>query len=226
MNKARITTFSLLLVVNLLTINYLPAIAESAKDEKSAKEEKTSEEEKVPDYVMDTSKIGESENGYIRSEQLLELGNPTAGSLSIEGEQSLRQGGLNGALTVLQRAVEMAPLDMDNRILYAQTLEKKLMMEKDKKDPKLFNFIVKQWYFVYKKAEFLDQSMLGLNHVMQLTGSRPKRFENARKFFARVLIPEDGSVKVALGGEKMNQSKAHLHKDISEDPDKDFMQAK
>ncbi len=172
------------------------------------------EEEKTPDYIMDTSSIGNSENGYIRSEQLLELGSPTPSALSIEGEQSLRQGSIDRALTVLQRSVEMAPLDIDSRILYAQTLEKKLMMEKDKKDPKLFNFCIKQWYCVYKKAEFLDQTMLGLSHVVELTGTQPKRFENAQKFFARVLLPEDGSVKVVIGGNnKPKISKKKVDKD-------------
>jgi len=157
---------------------------------------------KDPDFIMDTSGIGKSENGYIHSDQLLELGTPTANALRMEGENSMRTSDLNRAITLLQRSVEMAPLDMDGRMLYAEALQKKLLMEKDKKNPILYNFIIKQWFFVYKKAEFLDQKVQGLSHVMDLTGARPKRFESDQKFLRRVLMPEDGSVKVALGGKR------------------------
>ena len=182
-------------------------------------------EEKDPDYIMDTSKIGNTDNGYVRSEQFLELGSPTPSALSMEGAQSLRSGSIDRALTVLQRAVEMAPLDLDNRILYAETLEKKLMS-----DPKLFNFIVKQWFFIYQKAEFYDHKYAALNHLVDLTGTQPKRFENAQKFLARVILPTDGSVKVAMGGPKVsdakkNSKKAKIDKN-NIDPDADIRHGK
>jgi len=110
-------------------------------------------------------------------------------------------GNLDRALTVLQRSVEMAPLDMDGRILYAEALEKKLLKQEEK-DPILYNFLVKQWLFVYKKSEFADQAMQGLQHLTSLTGTQPKRFESIPKFLVRVLLPEDGSTKVALGGNR------------------------
>ncbi len=183
---------SLLIIAGVRGNNCLPAAAKDKGD---------------PDYIMDTSAIGQAENGYIRSEQLLELGSPTPGSLSLEGEQSLKEGSIDRALTVLQRSVEMAPLDMDARILYAQTLEKKLMKQMDKKSPSLYNFTVKQWYFVFQKSEYLDQKMQGLNGVHMLTGTQPKMFEKPHKFLARVLIPEDGSVKVVIGGKRPPQAK-------------------
>jgi hypothetical protein len=189
MNKTGIIVFSFLLTIGGIGSSYVPIFAA---------EQKSPEEQKTPDYIMDTSDIGNSDNGVLRSEQLLELGSVTPGALSIEGEQSLRQGSLNRALTVLQRSVELAPLDMDVRILYAQTLEKKLAMQKDKRDPKLFNFLVKQWLFVYNKAEFYDQKMLGLNAVFTLTGTKPKRWENNTKFLARVLRDENNKPKVAV----------------------------
>lgn len=153
---------------------------------------------KSEDYIMDTSGVGKT-TGTISSDQFLELGVSSPNALRLEGEQSLRMGNLDRAITVLQRSVEMAPLDMDGRILYAEALEKKLIKQKEK-DPSLYNFLAKQWLFVYKKSEFPDQAMQGLQHLISLTGTQPKRREKPEKFLARILLPEDGSVKVALGG--------------------------
>lgn len=153
------------------------------------------------DYIMDTSEIGRSHNGVVSSEQFLELGMRTPNALRLEGENSLRLGNLDRAITVLQRSVEMAPLDMDGRILYAQALEQKLISQRER-DPSLFNFLIKQWFFVAKKAEFPDQSIQGRSHLMNLTGVAPKLFESDKKYLSRVLLPEDGSTKVALGKKK------------------------
>lgn len=182
------------------------------------------DKDKDPDYIMDTSKIGEQdeETGCVRSDQLLELGDVTPSALTMEGEQALKRGNLTRALTVLQRAVELAPMDVDSRIAYAQALEKMLFMQKEKKDPKLYNFIIKQWFYVFQKADYLDQKMLGLTHVQQLTGELPKRFEKPQKFLARILIPEDGSVAVVIGGTNPNKKK--IAKNL--DPDKDFKNEK
>ncbi len=150
------------------------------------------------DYIMDTSGIGKSHNGVISSDQFLELGTNTPNALRLEGEQSMRMGHLDRAVMVLQRSVEMAPGDIDGRIMYATALEQKLVGQKER-DPALFNFCIKQWLFVAKKAEFPDQQMQGRSHIYNLTGSLPKMWEQDRKFLVRVMLPEDGSVKVALG---------------------------
>jgi hypothetical protein len=150
------------------------------------------------DWIKDTSDIGRSNNGVIRSDQFLELGVASASCLQLEGEASLRQGNLDRAITVLQKSVEQAPLDMDKRILYAGALEKKLMMQ-EKRDPRLFNFIVKQWLFVVKKSEFVDQSAQGRGHLMNLVGRAPRMWEKPSKYLAQVLIPEDDSQEVVLG---------------------------
>lgn len=154
--------------------------------------------EKGDDWIKDTSQIGKS-NGVIMSNQLLELGMFTGSTLRIQGEQALRLGDTDRAITVLQRSIEMEPLDMDGRILYASALEKKLLAQKER-DPKLYNFVIKQWYFVSEKAEFADQKFQAIGHIQNLTGTLPKWYERKGKFLKRVLIPEDGSVKVAIGG--------------------------
>jgi hypothetical protein len=150
------------------------------------------------DFEVDTSSIGRDNHGVITSDQFLELGVPSANSLRIEGEQAMKLGNNERAIMVLQRSVELAPRDIDGRILYSEALEKKLIRQKSR-DPKLYNFLIKQWLFVAKMSEFADQGQQGYNHLFKLTGTVPKRWEKERKYLTRVLIPEDGSVKVTLG---------------------------
>lgn len=152
------------------------------------------------DWEVDTSGIGRQNNGVVYSGQILELGVPMASGLRVEGETYLRQGKLDQAIVVLQRAVEMAPGDVENRIQYATALERKLFRQpRDSRDPKLFNFIVKNWLCVAESAEFADEIMEGYNHLTKLTGSAPKKREKEKKFLQRVLFPEDGSVPVVIG---------------------------
>jgi hypothetical protein len=174
-----------------------------------------SKEKEDDDFIVDTSDVGHVDTGTVRSEQFLELGDPTSGALSLEGEKTLKHGNLDRAIMVLQRSVEMSPMDMDARVLYAEALEKKISKQKEK-DPKLFNFLVKQWLYVYKTADFYDQTMQGLSHLTSLTGTQPKRFENEKKFLARVLLPEDGSVKVALKAAEPASKKKKVAKDDEE----------
>jgi hypothetical protein len=170
-----------------------PTLAQANYDEEGPKEE---EDRK---WIKDTSGIGKSRNGVVRNDQFLELGVGTPSCLQLEGESLLRTGNLEQALTVLQRSVEMAPLDMDKRILYAEALEKYLIRQKPKRDPRLYNFLIKQWVFVSKKAEYADQIAIARGHLGNLTGKMPGRFEKPDKFLAKVLIPEDGSIQVTIG---------------------------
>lgn len=146
--------------------------------------------EETPNWIMDTSGVGEDRDGVVTSNQFLELGSATPSCLQLEGEAAMRLGDLDRALQVLQRSVELAPLDMDKRILYSQALEKKLSQAK-KRDPKLYNYLVKQWLFIMKKAEFPDQKLQAGSHLIQLTGRPPKMWEKPQKYLQAVLIPED-----------------------------------
>jgi len=170
-------------------------------------------------YTVDTSDIGKSHNGVVSSDQFLELGMAGANALRVEGENSLRMGHLDRAIMVLQRAVEMAPLDMDGRILYSSALEKKLIGQKPR-DPALFNYVVKQWLYIFKKAEFPDQKLTGRMHLMNMTGVSPGMMEREPRYLAKVLLPEDGSVKVALG--KKRPAAAPAKKPVTEPSEKDF----
>jgi hypothetical protein len=148
----------------------------------------------------------------VSSDRLLELGTQTPEALRLEGEQSMRNGNYDKAISLLKKSVELSPSDMDGRLLCAEAMEKKLLKQQDK-DPVLFNALVKQWYVVAKKANFLDQQMQGRSHLTMLTGSAPGRFDTEKRFLSRVLIPEDGSVKVALSNKMTNKNLASTGKD-------------
>ena len=169
-------------------------------------------------WVMDTSEIGKSKNGVIRNDQILEMGMPTASALQLEGESSMRMGQIDRAILALQRSIELAPMDPDKRLLYAEALEKKLMSQKSKdRDPRFFNFVVKQWLYIFQKADFPDQKMQAGGHLVTLTGAAPRLLERAQKYLARVLLPEDGSQPVVLGGERTGKKKIASKKTADED---------
>lgn len=148
------------------------------------------------DFSQDTTPISHSEQGLVSSDQILDIGTSTSSALRLEGEQSMRFNNIERAILVLGKSVEMSPADMDGRILFAEALEKKLMRQKTQ-DPQLRNLVVKQWLYISKKADFMDQKLQGTKHLSNLTGQRPRRFETEDRFLSRVLVPEDGAQKVA-----------------------------
>jgi len=148
------------------------------------------------DPMMDTTKDGHHDPSVVSSDQMLDLGTSTSSALRLEGEQSMRFNNIERAIMVLQKAVEMSPGDMDGHILYAEALEKKLNKQKDR-DPSLYNFVVKQWLYVSKRADFLDQAMQGSAHLLKLTGQKPHRFEREGHYLSRVLLPGHEANQVA-----------------------------
>jgi hypothetical protein len=157
-------------------------------------------------FFVDTTAVNKGSLGAVSSDQLLELGTSTADSLRMSGEQYLRMGDVDKAIVALQKSVEMSPSDMDGRILYATALEKKLKSQEDR-DPQLYNFLVKQWLYVQKKADFLNQNAQGAAHLVALTGTSPRRYESRDRFLSRVLVPVDPDARLALNKRKFTAAK-------------------
>jgi hypothetical protein len=157
-------------------------------------------------FFEDSTAVSKSNLGAVTSDQLLELGTPTADSLRMSGEQYMRMGNVDKAIVALQKSVEMSPSDMDGRILYATALEKKLKSQADR-DPQLYNFLVKQWLYVLKKADYLNQNEQGQAHLVALTGTSPRRYESRERFLSRVMIPEDPDARLALNKRKFTAAK-------------------
>jgi len=77
----------------------------------------------------------------------------------------------------------------------------KKFAERRGQDNSLYNFLVKQWLYIYKHSDFNDQQMQALNNIVALTQTKPKKFESERKFLGRVMRPEDANsdfAKLAL----------------------------
>ncbi|MDR3616655.1 MAG: hypothetical protein P4L53_24050 [Candidatus Obscuribacterales bacterium] len=148
-----------------------------------------------------TSAPAAQSSGQVQDDQFLELNTPSSEGMRLEGEQAMRYGNYDRAIAVLKKSVQMSPTDMDGRILFAEALEKKLLKQQVK-DPALYNSVMKQWLIVSKNGNFMDQKMQGRAHLQSLAGTAPKHFESDAKFLSRILIPEDGSVKVALNGNR------------------------
>ncbi len=151
--------------------------------------------------LLASAPTGSQSSGQVQDDQLLELNTPSSEGMRLEGEQAMRYGNYDKAITVLKKSVQMSPSDMDGRILLAEALEKKLLKQQVK-DPALYNSVMKQWLIVSKNGNFMDQKMQGRAHLQSLAGTAPKHFESDTKFLSRILIPEDGSVKVALNGNR------------------------
>jgi tetratricopeptide (TPR) repeat protein len=142
----------------------------------------------------------------IGSDQLLDLGSPTSDGLSLEGDQALRTGDTKTAIKDLEKALQMDPKNIQARSRYAEALEQKLRKQKHP-DPKLYNFVIKQWVHVCKDSMYddSDEKQRGHNHLEALCGKAPKIYEPSKHFLDKNLLPEDGSVKVSFTDEKQPQ---------------------
>jgi len=108
----------------------------------------------------------------------------------MEGEQLIRVNNIDKAVTVLAKSVEMSPADMDGRILYAEALEKKLARQTTR-DAQLHNMAIKQWLYIAKKGDYMDQKVQGLKHLSNICGTKPRMLETEERFLSRVLMPEE-----------------------------------
>lgn len=144
-------------------------------------------------FSQDTTPIVHGEQSLVTSDQMLDISTSNSSALRMEGEQLIRVNKIDKAVNVLAKSVEMSPADMDGRILYAEALEKKLAQQTTK-NPQLYNLAIKQWLYIAKKGDYMDQKVQGLKHLSNICGSKPRMLETEDRFLARVLKPEDQQV--------------------------------
>jgi hypothetical protein len=155
------------------------------------------------DFSADTTPIVHKEQAPVSSDQMLDISTSDSSALRMEGEQLIRVNKIDKAIAVLGKSVEMSPGDMDGRILYAEALEKKLARETTH-NPQLFNATVRQWLYIAKRGDYMDQKVQGLKHLATICGTKPRMLETEDRFLARVLKPEDSNQQVAAGGKTAN----------------------
>jgi hypothetical protein len=149
------------------------------------------------DFSQDTTPIVHAEQAPVSSDQILDISTSSSSALRMEGEQLIRVNKLDKAISVLAKSVEMSPEDMDGRILYAEAMEKKLAHQTPK-DPQLHNLAVRQWLYIAKKGQYMDQKVQGMKHLSNICGTKPRMLETEDRFLARVLMPEENQ-QVANG---------------------------
>ncbi|MBY0359299.1 MAG: hypothetical protein K2W82_14960 [Candidatus Obscuribacterales bacterium] len=121
--------------------------------------------------------------------ELLTKSSRNGRQLRAHADLNLRNGNIDQAIKLLEQAIELDAFDLDNRHAYAEALEKKLAKEKTR-DPHLYNLCVKQWFYLYKNTDFMEDSSLASRHLKDLTGLAPKVFYSAKSYLAKVLLPE------------------------------------
>ena len=109
----------------------------------------------------------------------------------------LKQGEADAAIKLVERAIEMQPEDLDGRQTYAQALENKVMAQTEP-DSHLFNQCLRQWYFIYKKAEYSELVKLAAGHLQELTGKSPYIWPGAKMYLSRVMLPEAAGSRADL----------------------------
>lgn len=111
-------------------------------------------------------------------------------SMRTHAAAMLKDGKIDAAMKLIEQTLELTPDDNVARQIFADALEQKLK-DQSKRDPRLFNLCVKQWYYLYKNAEYPDMVQVAGNHLRDLTGKSPYVWPTAKMYLGRVLMPED-----------------------------------
>ena len=142
------------------------------------------------DYELNTASKIDNEYGTLDTLSPQNIKNHAA--------KHLKQGHYDTAIKLIETSLEKEPCDNDARQIYADALEGKLK-SMDKKDPTIFNRCVKQWYYLYKNAEYSEITTSAGNHLRELTGKSPYIWPTARMYFKHVLMPEVNGTDLSVG---------------------------
>jgi len=133
------------------------------------------------------SKDAEDTNG-------IDVRNPS--ELRTHASSYLKDGDVENAIILVEKAIELQPEDTDGRQIYADALEQKLKAQTER-DPHTFNQCIKQWYFLFKNAEYPEMANLAAKHLKDLSGKSPYIWPTAKMYLTRVLMSEQGATESA-----------------------------
>jgi tetratricopeptide (TPR) repeat protein len=134
-------------------------------------------------------------------------------ALLFQVEYAMKTGNYKEALPIIKRALEQNDDDMDLHVIYAKALEQEFKAQ-DKRDPKLFNKLVKEWLIVMREERgpekglyfhgFAtpygmsfgdeDHALLAAAHLKKLTGTVPRNGQSDKNYLKHVLKPVDTEV--------------------------------
>ena len=167
------------------------------------------EDEMQPDGASDSesSKL----QSTVPNETALELGRVSGDTLMTQAELSLRSRNFDKAIQFARRSIQENGDDSDLHRIYAEALEGKLQLQKEK-DPSLFRECVEEWLSVMRSGHGEERGLnvggvggigdffykddehyiLGRRHLLGLTGTIPKAWETNSRYMKRVLKPKPG----------------------------------
>jgi hypothetical protein len=154
------------------------------------------------------------------NENMLELGRVSGDTLMTQAELSLRSRNFDKAIQFARRSIQENGDDSDLHRIYAEALEGKLELQKEK-DPSLFRECIEEWLSVMRSGNGEERGLnvkgvggigdffykddehyiIARSHLIRLTGAMPRAWETNNRYLKRVLKPKPG-VKGALLDEK------------------------
>lgn len=137
-----------------------------------------------------STKESRSRNNMVVPTALLTKGSNNSRQLRAHADLYIKRGNIDESLKLLEQAMEINPSDSDTRLAYAIALEKKVLGQSPK-DPHTYNLCIKQWLYLYKSAEFLEDNQMAANHLKGLCGEAPKRLQTAKAYLASVMLPDE-----------------------------------
>ncbi len=134
----------------------------------------------------------------------LNVSNPV--SLKTHADAHLKAGHISTAIKLIEKSLALQSEDTDARQIYADALEQKVKTDAVR-DPHTFNLCIKQWYFLYKNAEYPGIQSTAVSHLKELTGKSPYVWPTARMYFARVLMsePKEGEAPTSVASDEPPQ---------------------
>jgi len=155
----------------------------------------------------------------IPNDNALELGRVSGDTLMTQAELCLRSRNFDKAIQFSRRSIQENGDDADLHRIYAESLEGKLQLQKEK-DPTLYRECVEEWLSVMRSGNGEERGLnvggvggigdffykdderyiLARHHLLALTGVLPKAWETNGHYMKRVLKPKPG-VKATLMGD-------------------------
>ncbi len=178
----------------------------------------------MPATAQDSSGVGYYSSGYrpIQNEDFLGLAHNTPETYLFRAEVAINHQQWGQAVKFLRKSMKGNDDDIDTHKYLAICLEKQMDEESDR-DPGKFKECVKEWLIVLRNTKGAEKGLTFKNglsptnnrkwedeqtsgmarqHLKELTGQEPKRWETNDKFIARVSKPAEENVTARVVSKK------------------------
>ena len=178
----------------------------------------------LPASAQDSSGVGYYSSGYrpIQNEDFLGLAHNTPETYLFRAEVAINRQQWGQAVKFLRKSMKGNDDDIDTHKYLAICLEKQMDEESDR-DPSKFKECVKEWLVVLRNTKGAEKGLTFKNglsptnnkkwedeqtagmarqHLKELTGQEPKRWETNDKFIARVSKPAEENVTAKVVSKK------------------------